>query len=136
MTPAPPPPPQPPPSPAPPQQPWTSAPPPPSTPPYAGSGGDAPLSGLIPYKNTNALVSYYLGIFSILPLIGLPMAIVALVLGIKGLKHAKANPAAKGGAHAWTGIITGVLFGLFNAFLVGLIILAFATRSFARASNH
>ena len=37
--------------------------------------------------------------------------VAAVILGIKGLKVAKANPNAKGAAHAWVGIICGAIFG-------------------------
>ena len=71
--------------------------------------GDA-TGGLIPYKNAQALIAYYCGVFSIIPcfIIG----IVALVLGIRGLKFAKQHPEAKGRAHAWIGILAGGFFGI------------------------
>ena len=68
--------------------------------------------GVIPYKNPKALIAYYLGIISGLPLIGLPFGIAAFVLGIMGLKARKANPVIKGSAHAWIGIGCGGLFTL------------------------
>jgi hypothetical protein len=71
------------------------------------------LNTLIPSHNPNALTSYYLGIFSILPLIGTIMGIIAVILGIKGLKLAKQYPQVRGTTHAWVGIITGILFGGF-----------------------
>jgi len=36
----------------------------------------------------------------------------ALVLGIKGLRKAKAEPHVKGKVHAWIGIIGGAIFTL------------------------
>ena len=47
------------------------------------NGGDS-TGGLIPYKNPKALIAYYLGILSGLPLIGFPLGIAAFVLGIRG----------------------------------------------------
>ena len=73
--------------------------------------GDA-TGGIIPYKNGPALAAYYLGIFSLLPCIGLVLAIPAFILGIMGLKKRKENPAVKGSAHAWVGIIMGGIFTL------------------------
>jgi hypothetical protein len=60
--------------------------------------GDA-TGGVIPYKNPPALIAYYCGIFSLaacipIPLLFLPLPIVALVMGIKGLRKAKAERAA------------------------------------------
>lgn len=63
---------------------------------------------MIPYRNGAALASYYIGIFSLLPLIGIPMGIVATVLGRKGLAFAKAHPESRGVTHAWVGIIAGL----------------------------
>jgi len=70
---------------------------------------DNTLGGLIPYKNVQALFAYYLGVFSLIPCIGIPLGIAALVLGIRGLKYAKLHPETKGKAHAWAGIILGTL---------------------------
>ena len=79
--------------------------------------GDA-TGGVIPYKNPKALIAYYCGIASGLPLIGLPLGIVAFVLGIKGLQDRKKNPAIKGSAHAWIGIGCGGIFAILWGLLV------------------
>ena len=52
-----------------------------------------------------ALLAYYLGVFSLIPCIGIPLGIAALVLGIKGLKYAKLHPEAKGKGARWAKII-------------------------------
>lgn len=75
------------------------------------NAGDA-TGGVIPYKNPPALFAYYLGLFSLLPCIGLFLAIPALVLGIMGLRKRAANPAVKGSVHAWIGIVMGAIFTL------------------------
>ncbi|MEZ6095616.1 MAG: hypothetical protein R3C03_15545 [Pirellulaceae bacterium] len=86
------------------------------------SEGDA-TGGLIPYKNPKALIAYYLGIASGLPLIGLPLGMTAFVLGILGLKDRKKNPVIKGSAHAWVGIGCGGLFTLlWGALIVSMLI--------------
>lgn len=69
------------------------------------------VSTIIPYKNVPALVGYYLGIFAILPLVGILLGIPAFFLGLRGLKQAKEHPESKGVVHAWIGIITGFIFG-------------------------
>ncbi len=79
--------------------------------PSAPTEGDA-TGGIIPYKNLPALFAYYLGLFSLLPCLGLFLAIPALVLGIMGLKKRKQNPAVKGSVHAWIGIVMGGMFTL------------------------
>ena len=87
--------------------------------------GDA-TGGMIPYKNPKALVSYYLGIFSILPFIGIPLGITAFILGILGLKDRKKNPVIKGSVHAWIGIIGGFIF---SVLWTGLIIISIVAKS-------
>ena len=74
--------------------------------------GDA-TGGVIPYKNVPALAAYYLGLFSVIPFLGLLLGITAVILGIKGLKKQKERPVIKGGVHAWVGIICGFIFGAF-----------------------
>jgi hypothetical protein len=97
-----------------------------------GSAGDEPVSYVIPYKNVPALVAYYLGVFSfsacipVLGIVGVGMGIAALILGIRGLKVAAANPQAHGRVHAWIGIIGGTVFALAGlainiAMIVGML---------------
>lgn len=70
--------------------------------------------GLIPYKNGPALTSYYLAVASLIPCIGLITGIIALILGLKGLKKVKAEPWVRGTAHAWIGVIGGGGLALLN----------------------
>jgi uncharacterized membrane protein YvbJ len=74
--------------------------------------GDNVLATIIPYKNTSALIAYYLGVFSIIPCIGIILGIAAFILGLKGLSFAKKHPEVKGKVHAWIGIIVGGFFGI------------------------
>lgn len=85
---------------------------------------DDTLGGLIPYKNTSALIAYYLAIFSLLPCVGIPLGIAAVVLGIKGLKFANLHPEAKGRVHAWIGIALGGLCALAYTVLFGIATLS------------
>lgn len=73
------------------------------------SGGG--LNTIIPYKNVRALVAYYLGVFSVIPLVGIPLGLVAFALGISALGFRKKNPQAGGVVHAWIGILAGGFFG-------------------------
>ncbi len=77
--------------------------------------------GIIPYKNPKALIAYYLGILSGLPLIGLPFGIAAFILGILGLRDRQRNPIIKGSVHAGIGIGCG---GIFTLLWTAVIILA------------
>lgn len=91
------------------------------------NGGDT-TGGLIPYKNPKALIAYYLGILSGLPVIGLPLGIAAFVLGIMGLNDRKKNPAIKGSVHAGIGIGCGLIFTLlWGGLIVMGIIVAIAS---------
>ena len=96
--------------------------PPAPFPPNPNSQGDS-TGGIIPYKNPKALIAYYLGILSGLPLIGLPIGIAAFVLGIMGLRDRKRNPAIKGSIHAGIGIGCGLIFTLIWGALVVLFII-------------
>ena len=92
-----------------------------------GQEGDA-TGGMIPYKNSNALWAYYIGLFSALPLLGLPMGIAAIILGRRALRYAKEKPAVKGVAHAWIGIVCGAFWTVFYSALLALLCFALLTR--------
>jgi len=100
----------------------------PSAPPVAVAASDATLGGLVPYKNGPALAAYYLGVFSLIPFLGVPLGIAAFILGIRGLRKAKEHPEVKGKAHAWVGIIAGGLFAVLYLVLIGLMVY-FSARS-------
>lgn len=98
-------------------------PPPVYYPPSAGGG----LNALIPANNPSALAAYYLGIFSIIPCLAIPMGIAAVVLGVRGLKLFQAHPEVRGRTHAWVGIIAGGFFALLN--LAGILFVVIASHS-------
>jgi hypothetical protein len=83
---------------------------------------DTTLGGLMPLKNPPALVAYYLGIFSLIPLLGIPMGIAAVVMGIKALRNAREHPEVKGKVHAWIGIIAAGFFAFLYLVLTGLFV--------------
>lgn len=84
---------------------------------------DEPLSGLIPYKNPAALVGYYLGLFSCIPVLGIIMGPIGIVLGIRGLRRRARDPAIKGSVHAWIAIVCGAIGTLINGFILLAIIM-------------
>lgn len=96
--------------------------PPPIPPPLPTQEPKDPTGGLIPYKNGPALAAYYLGVFSVIPVLGLFLGLGALVLGIMGLRMAARQPEVKGKVQAWVGIIVGGFFGLAYLALTVLII--------------
>lgn len=79
---------------------------------HADSIEDTIISRVIPYKNTQALAAYYCAVFALIPCVGIILGYVALVLGILGLKYAKAHPEAHGKIHAWIGVILGGICGI------------------------
>lgn len=82
------------------------------------------LSALIPYKNAKALWAYYLGVFALIPCVGIPLGIAAVILGILGLKYANLHPEARGKGHAWAGIILGGLCTIGYTLLVAMATIA------------
>jgi hypothetical protein len=81
---------------------------------------DDSINALFPTRNPSALWAYYLGIFSLIPCLGILLGIPAFILGLKARRFAMQNPQAKGGIHAWVGIIVG---GLSVAVQVAVILL-------------
>ena len=100
----------------------SQAPPAPPTISSHTSESDA-TGGIIPYKNKQALIGYYMSCVGLLimciPILGFIYGAVVMALGIKGLKNAKENPVVKGKVHCWIAIIGGFL-----ELVVGIIISA------------
>ncbi|MFI4881270.1 MAG: hypothetical protein ACIAQU_01660 [Phycisphaerales bacterium JB064] len=103
----------------------TAAPPVPArTPPGAiEHGGPTPdaTGGVIPYKNPAALIAYYLGIVGLFPVLGLPLAIAAFILGFVGLSRRKKKMAYGGLVHAWVGIVLGAISMAYNGLFIALL---------------
>ncbi len=83
--------------------------------------GDA-TGGLIPYKNAKALMSYYCGVFSLIPCLGAILGPIAVVLGFLGFSYANKHPKAAGKAHAIVGIVLGSLVTLGHLAIVVLML--------------
>lgn len=87
---------------------------------------DDGVASVIPYRNVQALLAYYFGVFSIIPCLGGILGPAALILGILGLRTVKRNPQAKGTGHAIVGIVLGSLVTLAHLvflafFIIGII---------------
>lgn len=82
------------------------------------SGGE--FGGLIPYKNTSALIAYYCAVFALIPCVGIPLGIAGVFLGVRGLRFADEHSSSSGKAHAWIGILLGGFCALAN--LVGVVL--------------
>jgi hypothetical protein len=76
-----------------------------------------------------ALLSYYFGVFSLIPIIGAILGMFALVLGILGLLYVRRHPQAKGTGHAIAGIVLGGLVVLGH---LALLVFFLAAVVFAR----
>jgi len=99
----------------------------PVPPPLPASPGETVVERMVPYRNVPALVGYYLGVFSLIPFVGLPLGLAAIPLGIIGLVKRRRTPAVHGTAHAIVAILAGlfsvVVYGGFALFfLIGMII--------------
>ena len=77
--------------------------------------------GVIPYKNVPALVAYYLGVFSLIPCVAVPLGIAAVICGILGLIKRQQHPQVRGAIHAWIGIVLGALTAAANVVVIALI---------------
>ena len=86
-------------------------------------GPDA-VEVFIPYKNPKGLLAYYLGLFSIVPCLGLLLGPAGIILGIMGLRHSKLHPEARGAGHAIAGIVLGTLGSLGNYGVLVLVLIA------------
>jgi hypothetical protein len=79
---------------------------------------------LIPYRNPLGLTAYYMGVFALIPCVGLLLGPAAFILGILGLRYGKKNPTAGGAGHAIAGIVLGTLVVLGHlGFFVFLIVM-------------
>jgi hypothetical protein len=89
----------------------------------ASNADDGTIGGLIPFRNAQALWAYYLAIFSLVPCIGIPLGISAVILGILGLRYLGTFPQARGKGHSLTGIILGGFCSLANIILLTLMLI-------------
>ena len=85
------------------------------------TGGDGGVGRLIPYKNGPALAAYYCGVFGLIPCLGLPLALAAVILGFMGRARAAEHPETHGTTHAWVGIVLGALVLMAHAAVAALI---------------
>jgi len=75
-------------------------------------------------RPVSAIASGYLALFTVLPLIGIIPAVLAVITGVTALKRIRQDPALCGKGRAWFGIIFGGLFGTIWVAMVGIMIAA------------
>ena len=66
------------------------------------------IDHVIPGRNIPALLSWYFGFFALLPVLGVPLGVVAVVLGIIGFFKARNPEVGVGTLHACLGIALGI----------------------------
>lgn len=67
------------------------------------------MDHIIPIKNPVALLSYYFGVFALIPLMGVFFGLAAVPMGIIGLAKVRQSSGLPGTAHAWAGIVLGFI---------------------------
>jgi hypothetical protein len=71
-----------------------------------------------------ALIGYYCGVFGLIPFLGLPLSVAAIVLGKIGLSKYKANPTPGAKPHALVGLVLGIFELVVFAVFIALVIVA------------
>lgn len=78
-----------------------------------------PMGAFMPVGNKPALIGYYCGVFGLIPFVGFPLAVIAVVLGVIGLKQHKLRPVPGGKGHAITALALGIFeLSCFVAFFI------------------
>ena len=75
------------------------------------------LEHVIPTRNAPAIAAWYLGVFGLIPGLGLPLAVAAIAMGIMGLKRASEVKVG-----LWHSIL-GLFLGVIVLFVTALVIL-------------
>ena len=93
---------------------------------HISSSNDA-MATIVPWRNKCALIGYYLGIFGLIPILGVPLAMGGIILGGLGIRHWKNNHRSHGLVHSIVAIVCGCI-GLGISLLLILTISAAAAR--------
>ena len=94
------------------QQPWMQQPQPQE---------DGVLQRVFPTRNGAALAAYYCGVFSLACFIGILLALIAIIAGIKGIQTHNQDPTRRGLFHAIAGIVLGCLSLIAHAVAIYVI---------------
>jgi len=87
---------------------------------------------MVPTGNKPALAAYYLSLAALtvgavaflrpsgtsIPAIGVAVGAIAVICGLLGLRLQREHPAARGGGHAWFGLVLGLLSAIAQAALI------------------
>lgn len=69
---------------------------------------------VIPTKNKQALMGYYVSVFSLIPMFGLGLGPIAIWRGVRGWNAIKSHPELPGKAHAIVAITLGSITTIVN----------------------
>lgn len=76
------------------------------------------LGRIVPLRNPDALLGYYLGAISFIPILGLVVVYFAFRKGLSGIRKAKGNPSVPGLIHGWIAIVQGCLSIIFHLCII------------------
>ena len=74
------------------------------------------LDSIVPTRNGPAIAAWYLGVFGLIPGLGLPLAVAAIAMGIMGLK--RASEVKVGLWHSILGLFLGVIMLFITALVL------------------
>jgi hypothetical protein len=74
---------------------------------HGGKGGSPEGLNIIPIDNPAALGSYYLAVFSVLPIVGLVTGVLAVIFGVRGIERSNAKDGSGGTVHSLFGLVVG-----------------------------
>ncbi|MCS7209189.1 MAG: hypothetical protein NZ874_06420 [Fimbriimonadales bacterium] len=77
------------------------------------------FSKIVPTRNPAALAGYYLGVFSLIPCLGVLLAPFAVGFGIVGLRNARDLPQQIGRVHAIVALVLGGISLLLHLLCIG-----------------
>lgn len=72
-------------------------------------------------RPASAIIAGYCGLFSFVPMLGLPFQIAGIVCGFMALRALEKNPKLSGAGRAWFGIIIGILGLIFSVFMMATL---------------
>lgn len=82
---------------------------------------------LVPTKNQQALMGYYIAVFSVIPVFGLGLGPIAIWRGIRGWNAIKSQPELPGKAHCIVAITLGSITTIAHWFTLMFVLISLLT---------
>ena len=79
-------------------------------------------------RPVSAIVAGYCGLFSFVPMFGLPFQVAGIICGFLALKKLKEQPHLSGAGRAWFGIIVGALGLIVSVIGIAVLLIGQANR--------